>query len=202
MIRTVPNSHSFGSLENILITYKFQPEELTKEYLLIGFKNTLEREYELEIIDENKLREFNTNSLVFAKIGGILYYLESKDYDYENFIEGIKNTIASGVDLKCKRKMERHEVYKRIDTERDYQDLCWTPRREINGISDEEKPPAEWINYMEYHIAKAKEEVYFLHNEEVLAHIRKVAALAVRCLELHGCPERIIPEELLEQKDA
>jgi len=95
--------------------------------------------------------------------------------------------------------MERTEVYKRLDTERDYQDLRWTPRRETNGTPDEQKPPAEWINYMEFHLSKAKEAVYFLRDEEALAEVRKVAALAVRCLELHGCPERVIPEELLNQ---
>ena len=93
--------------------------------------------------------------------------------------------------------MERSEVYKRLDTERDYQDLRWSPRREKNDTPDAEKPTAEWINYIEYHIAKAKEEVYLLEDEEALAHVRKVAALAVRCLELHGCPERVIPEDLL-----
>ena len=94
--------------------------------------------------------------------------------------------------------MERQEVYNRIDTERQYQDLRWTPRREKNGTPDEQKPPAEWINYMEFHINEAKKEVYMLNDEEALAQVRKVAALAVRCLEIHGCPERVIPEELLD----
>lgn len=96
--------------------------------------------------------------------------------------------------------MERQEVYKRIDTERDYQDIRWTPRREKNGTPDEEKPVAEWINYMECHLAKAKEAVYFLKDEEALAEVRKVTALGVRAMELHGCPERVIPEELLNQE--
>lgn len=38
-----------------------------------------------------------------------------------------------------------------------------------------------------------------LNSEEALAHVRKVAALAVRCLEIHGCPERIIPDNLLKK---
>ena len=32
--------------------------------------------------------------------------------------------------------MERKEVYNRIDTERDYQDLRWSPRREKNNTPD------------------------------------------------------------------
>lgn len=95
--------------------------------------------------------------------------------------------------------MERNEVYKCLDVERNYQDLRWSPRREANGTPDEQKPPAEWINYIEYHISKAKERIYHLSDEEALAEVRKVAALAVRCLELHGCPKRIIPNELLNK---
>ena len=97
--------------------------------------------------------------------------------------------------------MERSEVYDRIDVERQYQDLRWTPRRAANGVADSEKPPAEWINYMEFHLNEAKKEVYMLNDEEALAQVRKVAALAVRCMELHGCPERVIPEELLNEQD-
>ena len=52
---------------------------------------------------------------------------------------------------------------------------------------------------MEYHIAKAKEQVYLLEDEEALAEIRKVVALGVRALMIHGCPERVIPEELKNQ---
>jgi len=99
-------------------------------------------------------------------------------------------TVISGLNLTNGIKMERTEVYKRLDTERQYQDLRWSPRREKNGTPDEEKPIAEWINYMEYHLAKAKEKVYFLEDEAALAEVRKVTALGVKCMELHGCPER------------
>lgn len=95
--------------------------------------------------------------------------------------------------------MERQEVYKRLDTERDYQDLRWTPRREANGTPDEEKPVAEWVNYMEYHLQEAKNAIYNLNTEEALAQVRKVTALGVRAMELHGCPERKIPTDLLNE---
>jgi len=109
----------------------------------------------------------------------------------------LNNTLNNGYNLNNGIKMERTEVYKCLDTERDYQDLRWSTRRTADGTPDEEKPPAEWINYIEYHVTAAKNEVYKLDTEEALAHVRKVAALAVRCLELHGCPEREIPDELL-----
>jgi len=99
-----------------------------------------------------------------------------------------------------KINMEKQEVYNRVDGELKYQDLRWVPRREANGTPDEAKPPAEWINYMEFHIAEAKKEVYHLNDNEALAQIRKVVALGVRALMIHGCPERVIPEDLLDDK--
>jgi hypothetical protein len=95
--------------------------------------------------------------------------------------------------------MERKEVYLNIDIERKYQDLKWNDYKSLNGISDEEKPPAEWINYIEFHLNKAKSSIYYLDNNQALDELRKVAALAVRCLEIHGCPERIISTDLIEK---
>ena len=191
-VHLIPNSHSFGSLENILSIYSFKSEEVNEEYFLIGFRNTLKRGWELKQIKEVDGKQ----GPCFTSVDSIIQYLET-DYDEKMFVIRIEHTLKNGLDLKCERKMERTEVYKRLDTERDYQDLRWSTRRTANGTPDEEKPPAEWINYIEYHVSAAKNEVYNLNTEEALAHVRKVAALAVRCLELHGCPERIIPKELL-----
>lgn len=33
-----------------------------------------------------------------------------------------------------------------------------------------------------------------LNREEVMNDIRKIAALSVRAMEIHGCPKRVIPE--------
>jgi len=88
--------------------------------------------------------------------------------------------------------MERTEVYKLIDGERDYQDATWVARRTADGTPDEEKEVAEWINYIEFHLSKAKNAVYYLDKQSALAEVRKVAALAVRTMEIHGAPERIM----------
>lgn len=95
--------------------------------------------------------------------------------------------------------MERNEVYQRIDTERDYQDLRWDSEKN-DGAYDNEKDVAEWINYIEYHIHAAKNQIYNSDKEEALAHIRKIAALSVRTMEVHGCPKRVIPKELIKEK--
>jgi hypothetical protein len=202
-MQIVPNSHSFGSLENIITHATFKSEEITREYLLIGFKNTLELGLKL-VLNEKKMGKI-ASPYHFASLESIILHLEAQNnFDLEYFIDVIHGTLNNGYDLKKINKnmgkMKRKKVYKCLDTERDYQDLRWTPRREANGTPDEQKPPAEWINYIEYHISKAKEQVYLLQDEEALAEVRKVAALAVRCLELHGCPKRVIPEELLNQE--
>jgi hypothetical protein len=92
--------------------------------------------------------------------------------------------------------MERHDVYKCIDSERKYQDMRWNTDLREDQIPDEDKPVAEWLNYIEYHLSKAKNENYHLNKESALDELRKVAALAVRAMEIHGCPERQINPEV------
>lgn len=82
--------------------------------------------------------------------------------------------------------MTREEVYKLIDSERDYQDS----RRDIREESDEQKSPAEWLNYIEHCLSKAKEANYFLDKVTTMANIRKIAGLAVRAMEIHETPKR------------
>ena len=219
-MQTVPDSHYWTGLEGIIISIDFDIkyhatererkeriknseypiadmyEPLTPEYLIIGLRNALKNGYELKYNNKTKI----TSQVYFNSIKNIIEHLEETDWTPKFLIQVIQATINNGYDLKCERKMERQEVYRCLDTERQYQDLRWTPRREANETPDESKPPAEWINYIEFHLNKAKEQVYFLNEEETLAELRKVAALAVRCLELHGCPERNIPNDLLVKK--
>jgi hypothetical protein len=97
--------------------------------------------------------------------------------------------------------MERKEVYKIIDGERNYQDETWVAHRTADGTPDEEKPVAEWINYIEYHLGKAKDRVYHLDTKGALEEIRKVTALGVRTMEIHGCPARQGKVDTAEPKD-
>ena len=90
--------------------------------------------------------------------------------------------------------MERVEVYDRINQERDYQDWRWEEEIREDGVEDEVKPPAEWLNYIKYHLEQAEVSNYMLNKEETMNEIRKIAALAVRAMEIHGCDERQIPE--------
>ena len=197
-VRVVPNSHSFGSLENILVSWEYQPSELTKEYLLTGLSNTLKRGFEIKKIDKTKEDE----PIIYKSIYDVIHLIKNgEDVSLNMIISIIKSTIASGYDLKSMKSkyiMEKNEVYKRVDGELDYQELRWVVRRDANGTPDESKPPAEWINYMQHHVNEANQGVYNLDDEEALAQIRKVVALGVRALMIHGCPERIIPEDLFD----
>lgn len=185
-VHSVPNSHSFGSLKNIVSHYDLKPEEVTREYLIRGLKNTQLRDYEVSQFDE----AINAGP-IFPSIENMLKFLYKPDVNIELFIGILQNTLQNNIDLKSKRKMERNEIYKNIDSERDYQDSNWGSRREKDGTPDEQKPVSEWLNYIEYHINKAKARVYHLDTKGATAELRKIAALAVRGMEIHGCPERV-----------
>lgn len=87
--------------------------------------------------------------------------------------------------------MERQEVYRRIDDERAYQEKRWNVGLRDGDVHDAEKSPEVWLLYIEHCLTNAKENAYHLDRESALADIRKIAALAVAALEIHGCPERI-----------
>lgn len=193
--QVIPNSHTYGSLRNFMVSYEYhahRTEDLTPAHILIGLKNTIKKGYSLKQITFPD----GGQGPCFLTIEDIIEYVESDDWTIKDFIFRVENTLKNGYDLKNKYIMEYSEVYKKIDGELKYQDLRWVIRRDENGTPDAVKPPAEWINYMEFHISEAKKEVYHLNDEEALAQIRKVVALGVRALMIHGCPERLIPTDI------
>jgi len=194
-VRVEPNSQSFQSLENIITHNMFSPETLTREYLFIGFNNTLDRG---GVLKRTRQTELPYNC--FVTIEGIIEDIKATDWRLELFMEKIEVTINCGIDLIFKTiKMEKNEVYKGIDGELDYQQLRWVVRRDANGTPDETKPPAEWLSYIRKHVRLADDAIYNLDDAEAMAQFRKIAGLAVRAMMIHGCPERVIPEELLNQ---
>lgn len=86
---------------------------------------------------------------------------------------------------------DRSEVYKAIDSERDYQEVRWGPDKTDTG---HKHSILEWLVYMQDYIAEA------LHIESRMAtrdadklaleNIRKVVALGVVAMEQHGAPLR------------
>jgi hypothetical protein len=82
--------------------------------------------------------------------------------------------------------MNRADVFKLVDGEREYQNSL--PHH--NQEQDAATSVAAWLIYMETHLAKAKERIYFLDPAKALAEVRKVAALAVACMEHNDTASR------------
>lgn len=84
-----------------------------------------------------------------------------------------------------KNNMEREKVYKLINGERDYQDTKWTGHKHEVGA---------YILLLEEYAKRAREQ-WTDSNSDVSAldMIRKVAGIAVHCMEEHGAPSRKIP---------
>lgn len=85
-------------------------------------------------------------------------------------------------DTNMSDRRNREHVYEAIDSERDYQDRRWPGH--THSIPD-------YILFMEDYLAEARHMVSRSNNEaSALDTIRKVAALAVVCMEEHGAPVR------------
>jgi hypothetical protein len=84
----------------------------------------------------------------------------------------------------------RNEVYKAVDSERDYQDNGRGNSRRHEGMP--ELTPGECILIMEKLLADARLSWYAPDGGVAcLDHIRKVTAVGVKCMEVHGAPVRI-----------
>lgn len=81
--------------------------------------------------------------------------------------------------------MQRNEVYKIIDEERDYQDNKW------GKIEDNPKETGSWLTIMRYCLSQA-EAKYSTNNTDHygLDEIRKLVATGIACLEQHGAISR------------
>ena len=78
--------------------------------------------------------------------------------------------------------MYRSEVFAAIDLERTYQDRCHPGHRHEVGT---------YLTYLRHYLNLAGTAVMTGSDDrDGLAEIRKIAALAVACLEQHGCPGR------------
>jgi len=80
--------------------------------------------------------------------------------------------------------INRLEVYEAIDGERDYQDKKWGSQ-----FNDSEWSIGDWLIFMERYVEEAKGRIGY--DVEALDSVRKIAALAVACMEYNGAPKRI-----------
>src|SRR4051812_11953230 len=85
----------------------------------------------------------------------------------------------------------RTDVYAAVDSERDYQDQFVLPERQYYQTHT----LGEFIVMLNSYARKA-EDSWTHHKDkldgfpESLHEVRKIAALAVRCMEQHGAPKR------------
>ena len=86
----------------------------------------------------------------------------------------------------------RPDVYAAIDSERDYQDTFVMPEREYYATHT----LGEFVLMLGQYAAQARQS-WTHHSDkedgfpESLHEVRKIAAIAVRCMEQHGAPKRV-----------
>jgi len=85
--------------------------------------------------------------------------------------------------------MNRSEVYQQVSNERDYQDSF---KVGLDGRTDgKEKSVGDYLTLIRTYSSKA-DAAYSGNpgNTPALHEIRKIAALCVQCMEVHGAPSR------------
>ena len=80
--------------------------------------------------------------------------------------------------------MNRKDVFELIDDEREYQN--------DTQADDTAYSVADWVIFIENQVAQAKQEVYNMAPHKALEHVRKIAALAVACMEHNRTESRSI----------
>jgi len=85
--------------------------------------------------------------------------------------------------------VDRKLIFDAIDNEREYQDrrvkIAYPDRK-----PDSEQLVHEWASHMSYYYYRVMEDLELNDNAGALENILKIAALAVRTMEIHGIPTR------------
>lgn len=84
----------------------------------------------------------------------------------------------------------REQVYAALDSEREYQERKWGPDQSTAGG---EHTVEDFIVYIDVYLHYAKMATNLpvaKRHPELMNIMRKIAALGVRCMELHGAPVR------------
>lgn len=88
----------------------------------------------------------------------------------------------------------RSEVYKALDSEREYQNARWCKTSADQAAGHNPHSVCEWLVYMRYYLEKGLEIATTSNDPEAEANalefVRKVAALGVVAMEQHGAPQR------------
>jgi len=76
----------------------------------------------------------------------------------------------------------REVVYKAIDGERDYQNSSWS-----SEFDDSKWSIGDWLIFIQRYVNEAENNLGY---PWAMDSIRKIAGLAVACMEYNGAPER------------
>ena len=96
--------------------------------------------------------------------------------------------------------MERIEVYKLIDGEREFQQVRHEQTLAKFPHRDEDHSIADWVIYMEDLLSVARNHIYNLRLEDAKETIRKVTALGVACMEYNETKPRVMPTVVEDMK--
>jgi len=84
--------------------------------------------------------------------------------------------------------VHRRQVYTLIDGERDYQD-----RLPANRTDGEPRTVGDYLTMLQHYLNEAQRQwVMNAGSQEALDVIRKIAGIAVHCMEDHGAPPRLV----------
>lgn len=81
--------------------------------------------------------------------------------------------------------MDRQDVYKVLDSEREYQNRKWG-----GNVHDSQHSIGDWLTYMDYYLHQAKRTITKGNPIDALSELRKVTALGVAAMEKLGALER------------
>lgn len=95
--------------------------------------------------------------------------------------------------------MDRKNVYCLIDGEREYQEML--QRDSLRCRSDPKHSVGDYLVMLKAYVDRAME-AWVASPGDTLAmdNVRKVAGIAVNCMEHHTAPVRVPPQEYLEGK--
>jgi hypothetical protein len=92
-------------------------------------------------------------------------------------------------------KATRDEVYFAVDSERDYQEALWNS---ATTSSEGKHSVEEWLMYISDYVQEAQHILSRRSRQEAdpkaLDNMRKIAAMAVACMEQNGCSPREAPD--------
>ena len=89
----------------------------------------------------------------------------------------------------------RNEVYAAVDSEREYQEYVVDPSLSEQESFDKHSLPGELVLMKLYLDRATNLWAGRPTNETALDCVRKIAGIAVRCMEHHGAPPRMVPRE-------